>query len=235
MSNDSNASNDSNGSSEERKMSLTSLARSIELRLAQSIDETSKAPVGSYLMMPRKWMLLVVEALRALTDCRHSAAPKWHKCSDCMIDGEPCPTCYLAWWTARHPYHVTLPELVIPARETAFRAGWEAHHSQQTDSGDSTDVHSAEAAWRRTFSHHPHHFRAAINELCAECGHPESHVYHSIVGRANAQESNLASEAAPQDTFERIVDQFLANTPPSAPEQLLRIRQKFDEKMRLKP
>jgi hypothetical protein len=33
----------------------------------------------------------------------HSSAPEGHKCSDCSIDKEPCPTCYKTWWTKRHP------------------------------------------------------------------------------------------------------------------------------------
>lgn len=37
----------------------------------------------------------------------HAAAPAGSKCSDCTIDGEACPTCYEAWWRARHPHHAS--------------------------------------------------------------------------------------------------------------------------------
>ena len=33
----------------------------------------------------------------------HVSAPKGYKCSDCTMDGEPCPDCYIAWWKKRHP------------------------------------------------------------------------------------------------------------------------------------
>jgi hypothetical protein len=32
----------------------------------------------------------------------HASAPAGCKCADCTIDGEACPTCYAAWWKARH-------------------------------------------------------------------------------------------------------------------------------------
>ena len=35
----------------------------------------------------------------------HASAPEGHKCADCTIDEEPCPTCYAAWWRQRHPNH----------------------------------------------------------------------------------------------------------------------------------
>lgn len=31
----------------------------------------------------------------------HASAPEGHKCSDCTMDCEPCPTCYEAWWKTR--------------------------------------------------------------------------------------------------------------------------------------
>lgn len=37
----------------------------------------------------------------------HASAPPGSKCSDCTIDGEPCPTCYEAWWRTRHPHHAS--------------------------------------------------------------------------------------------------------------------------------
>ena len=36
----------------------------------------------------------------------HASAPKGLCCADCTMDGEPCATCYSAWWKARHPEHV---------------------------------------------------------------------------------------------------------------------------------
>lgn len=33
----------------------------------------------------------------------HASAPKDMMCADCTMDREPCPTCYTAWWKARHP------------------------------------------------------------------------------------------------------------------------------------
>ncbi len=41
----------------------------------------------------------------------HASAPDGCKCSDCAIDQEPCPTCYAAWWAAKHP-NTTLIEPV---------------------------------------------------------------------------------------------------------------------------
>jgi hypothetical protein len=38
-------------------------------------------------------------------EAMHASAPPGHKCSDCTIDGEPCMTCYTAWWKKRHPHH----------------------------------------------------------------------------------------------------------------------------------
>jgi len=46
-----------------------------------------------------------------LNKAMHVSAPKGHKCADCSIDEEPCPTCYAAWWTAKHP-NTTLIEPV---------------------------------------------------------------------------------------------------------------------------
>lgn len=34
----------------------------------------------------------------------HASAPADHKCADCTIDGEACPTCYQVWWQRRHPH-----------------------------------------------------------------------------------------------------------------------------------
>lgn len=42
-----------------------------------------------------------------LTEALHASAPAGYKCADCQIDGEPCPTCYRAWWMGKHP-NVTL-------------------------------------------------------------------------------------------------------------------------------
>jgi hypothetical protein len=39
----------------------------------------------------------------ALHPAAHASAPTGFKCSDCTIDLEPCPRCYQAWWTAKHP------------------------------------------------------------------------------------------------------------------------------------
>lgn len=33
----------------------------------------------------------------------HASAPQGYQCADCYMDNEPCPTCYHAWWSKRHP------------------------------------------------------------------------------------------------------------------------------------
>lgn len=33
----------------------------------------------------------------------HASAPAGHKCADCTLDNQPCPTCYEAWWRKQHP------------------------------------------------------------------------------------------------------------------------------------
>ena len=47
-------------------------------------------------------MSIVTEIERRLS-AMHASAPDGHECSDCMIDKEPCPTCYTAWWQQGHP------------------------------------------------------------------------------------------------------------------------------------
>ncbi len=32
-----------------------------------------------------------------------ASAPEGHKCSDCALAEQPCPTCYGAWWQKQHP------------------------------------------------------------------------------------------------------------------------------------
>lgn len=45
------------------------------------------------------------------TTAMHASAPPGHKCADCTIDHEPCPTCYAVWWRRRHPHvHTTESE-----------------------------------------------------------------------------------------------------------------------------
>ena len=48
------------------------------------------------------WAADEIEQLRSAL---HASAPEGHKCADCTIDEEPCPTCYAAWWQQRHPNH----------------------------------------------------------------------------------------------------------------------------------
>lgn len=48
----------------------------------------------------------------------HASAPEGHKCADCSIDQEPCPTCYESWWKRRHPnvpYQPLIPTLLAIA------------------------------------------------------------------------------------------------------------------------
>jgi len=33
----------------------------------------------------------------------YASASEGHKCADCSIDQEACPTCYNVWWKKRHP------------------------------------------------------------------------------------------------------------------------------------
>ena len=54
------------------------------------------------------------DVLEQWTGAMHASAPVDHKCSDCTIDEEPCPTCYAAWWQKRHPNHT---EIVIQSVE----------------------------------------------------------------------------------------------------------------------
>lgn len=63
----------------------------------------------------------------------HASAPKDHKCADCTMDREPCPTCYHAWWTKRYPnthqiggFHPTINrKLTIAQIEQLINAGYE--------------------------------------------------------------------------------------------------------------
>ena len=32
-----------------------------------------------------------------------ASTPDGVRCPDCTVDGEPCPTCYEAWWSWNHP------------------------------------------------------------------------------------------------------------------------------------
>ena len=41
-------------------------------------------------------------------DALHASAPLGHKCADCTMDKEACPTCYAAWWKRRHPNTVQI-------------------------------------------------------------------------------------------------------------------------------
>ncbi len=45
----------------------------------------------------------------------HASAPTGMKCADCYMDKEACPTCYSAWWKARHPHSQQMPEGAPPA------------------------------------------------------------------------------------------------------------------------
>ncbi len=38
-----------------------------------------------------------------MIEALHASAPAGYKCADCTMDKEPCPDCYTAWWTKRHP------------------------------------------------------------------------------------------------------------------------------------
>jgi hypothetical protein len=53
---------------------------------------------------PDKLVCLTIPAAMIM----HASAPPDHKCADCEIDREPCPTCYYAWWTKRHPNTVQI-------------------------------------------------------------------------------------------------------------------------------
>jgi hypothetical protein len=53
----------------------------------------------------------VAELLRSAHPAMHASAPPGYRCSDCTMDEEPCPPCYLAWWTKRHPNTIHAPEL----------------------------------------------------------------------------------------------------------------------------
>ena len=49
-------------------------------------------------------MKVIDQFLALFHPALHASAPPDSKCSDCTIDKEPCPTCYAAWWTRRHPH-----------------------------------------------------------------------------------------------------------------------------------
>ncbi len=42
-------------------------------------------------------------AKEKLSEQFHASAAPDHKCADCYLDQEPCPTCYAAWWATKHP------------------------------------------------------------------------------------------------------------------------------------
>jgi hypothetical protein len=38
-----------------------------------------------------------------LSEAFHAAAPSGHRCADCTMGTEPCPTCYAVWWQRKNP------------------------------------------------------------------------------------------------------------------------------------
>jgi hypothetical protein len=48
-------------------------------------------------------LIVCIPGMYVCVPAMHASAPPDHKCADCTMDREPCPTCYHAWWTKRHP------------------------------------------------------------------------------------------------------------------------------------
>ncbi len=75
---------------------------------------------------PNKWRTgtpkdATAESYRAMLQAAppapamHASASTGLKCADCYMDKEACPTCYEAWWKARHPNSHQMPDVAPPA------------------------------------------------------------------------------------------------------------------------
>ncbi len=61
----------------------------------------------------------VLENLAGPHPALHASAPTDHHCADCTMEQEPCPTCYYAWWSKRHPNTFEIGGY-MPARRSAL-------------------------------------------------------------------------------------------------------------------
>jgi hypothetical protein len=129
----------------------------------------------------------VAISLQERKDALHASAPEGCKCADCQIDGEACPTCYVAWWTKRHP-NVVMPN---PKKcDTCGNTITEGGHATVYDEGGTTKIGKqyCDKCWLElgtklekeghdAFLHLKKHFSPTSDGHFSDCP-PDCHIDH---------------------------------------------------------